>query len=87
MDAVTIREIKVKCDLCGWNSETDDLSKWFGTLCPECGCGEIINKAEEKDAEAMLGLIDLMNEVFGDVPDDSKTVGLHIKVNHEQNNT
>ena len=46
----------VKCDLCNWKEESEDIASWYKKLCPKCGKGIII---DDVDMELLKGIGEL----------------------------
>lgn len=64
-ETVEMKMMKVVCDHCGWEKETDvdGIREFAGHHCPECGEGPVISDEDIEALDAILALQAAVNAV------------------------
>ena len=63
MKAIELGTLIVTCDTdgCGFECDTDDLSKWHNVKCPKCGQGVLITDEDIRTFNSFIGVVDMLN--------------------------
>lgn len=69
MKAITPKRTLIHCDTCHVEFPGNP-HEWLRTSCPKCGAPDIITDEDLATWRDMLELIDTVNDLAGELPDD-----------------
>ena len=67
MKAIQSAGASVTCDHCDFEVEVKDIKEYLNKQCPKCDATDMLITNEDiKTHDAMMGLMNVMNEIVGD---------------------
>ena len=73
MKAVTFQNTRIHCDTCH-HEFNGDPEQWLNKPCPKCQAPNIITDGDIRTWKVMHGIADVVNGLFGDVPETEESV-------------
>lgn len=84
-EAIVDDGMSVVCDHCTFERKVEHINQFLNKTCPECDSEDIL--VTDNDIEtynAMMSLVGIVNEVVGEVDDDSDRVHASMKITDGQ---